>query len=98
MKFHGIKQTVTDLKTVPKGFHYQVWCEFSDDLKSCEIWTGQYLSQNEVEYYKGCEKRYCLNSRMGEVTANLDYGEKISLTDCIKQAVGYLLADLEARA
>ncbi len=95
MIFRGIKKAVSDLKGLPDGCHCQIWCQFSPDRSACEIWTGQTLTAGESEHYHGVNDRYCLDSTISEIAYQArESGDRLSLSECIRQAVYALLDDI----
>ena len=88
MKIKGLRQVVHDLKTVPRGFHLQVWCEFAPDGETCEIWTGECLPQGSWERYPDHPEYIHLSPVMSEIFQAFDaWIGPISYSDCIRKAV-----------
>lgn len=80
VKVVGIRNAVSDIKNVPKGFHVEVWSEKVDNIIT--VWTSEYLSQNSwtINHHKS-------EHRLDVIAREIREYEDVSMTEALKQAV-----------
>lgn len=89
MRIHNIRQTVRDIKSVPEGFHVEVWSEPMGD-GAVTVWTSECLSQNSWTINHSAGERR-LDRVMHEISANSE--REMSITEQIRRAVESVWGD-----
>lgn len=86
MRILGLKKAVGEIKSVPEGFHMEVWSELKGD-EEVAVWTTEYLSSNSWTVNHDISER-----RLDAVMREIDDG-RMSLTEQIRRAVDVVWED-----